>query len=177
MQIWCVVLVTPVPTQTLRPRCLLSSFIHRNCLLRIVAGRPIRILQIVTPPTVGKQPTWPVHWRPVSKPPPRYPSNEQSQAGETRKYCQITTLDVKAYDLHYCMGSIEARIQCISMIPNLPIRWWHRIPWYIDTIRKPLFLAVAVEVSGVDWSPSLALRNQNNAISYRHIESISVLKF
>ena len=33
------------------------------------------------------------------------------------------------------------------------------------------------DVSGLDWSPSLALRNQNNAISYRHIESISVLKF
>ena len=144
MQTWYVVLVTPVPTRTLRPRCLLSSFIHRNCLLRIVAGRPIRILQIVTPPTVGKQPTWPVHWRPVSKPPPCYPSNKQSQAGETRKYCQIATLDVKAYDLHYCMGSIEARIQCISMIPNLPIRRWHRIPWYIDTIRKPLF-------SGCRW--------------------------
>ena len=39
------------------------------------------------------------------------------------------------------------------------------------------FLAVAVDVSGVDWSPSLALRNQHNAISYRHIDSISVLKF
>ena len=48
---------------------------------------------------------------------------------------------------------------------------------YVDTIRKPLFLAVAVDVSGVDWSPSLALRNQNNTISYRHVESISVLKF
>ena len=125
--------------RTLRPRCLLSSFIHRNCLLRVVAGRPIRILQIVTPPTVGKQPTWPVHWRPVSKPPPRYPLTEQSQAGETRKYCQITTLDVKAYDLHYWMGSIEARIQCIRIIPNLPICLWHRIPWYVDMIRKPLF--------------------------------------
>ena len=30
---------------------------------------------------------------------------------------------------------------------------------------------------GLDWSPSLALHNQNNAISYKHIESISVLKF
>ena len=38
---------------------------------------------------------------------------------------------------------------------------------YVDTIRKPLFFSgcrpgVAVDVSGVDWSPSLALRNQNN---------------
>ena len=111
------------------PALLFAFPIHTSELFTTcIAGRPIRILQIVTPLTVGKQPTWPVHWRPVSKPPPRFPSSEQSQAGETRKYCQIAMLDVKAYDLHYWMGSIEAPIQCINMIPNLPIRRWHRIP-------------------------------------------------
>ena len=102
--------MTPVPTRALRPRCLLSSFIHRNCLLRVVAGRPIRILRIVTPSTVGKQPAWPVCTLAAGLQPPRLASRRANKA-KLEKHINIAKswrLMSKTYDLHYWMGSIEA---------------------------------------------------------------------